>query len=177
MKDGDIDFASFSPRELQQALEGINPEAFPKNYENLKVAYRLAFPELAIVEKETTKAKIGKERKHDKKAAWESYYSAKSSLASVMGAGAFLSNPNSYLYALITIPVAFLAYDTLKNRKSKSLHLSCYVAVSIYSFIVGRIFFDNNQLTNIGLFAMLVPLCASLCLYGIVYAYEKETAT
>ena len=177
MKDGDIDYSGFSPSELQQALDGINPEAFPKNYENLKVALRLAFPQLATVEKGTTKAKRGKEQNYDKKAAYDFYYSTKASIASVVGAGAFLSDPNSYLYALISIPVALSAYGTLKNKKSKLLHLSCFVAVSLYSFIVGRIFHENNQLTNFGLLAMLVPLCAALYLFGMLYVYEKERAT
>jgi len=56
MKDGDIDYSSYKPSELREALEGISPAAYPKNYENLKVAYRLAFPQLEVVQKKATQA-------------------------------------------------------------------------------------------------------------------------
>jgi uncharacterized RDD family membrane protein YckC len=43
MNDGQIDYSSFTRRELVEALDGINREKYPRNYENLRKA--LARPE------------------------------------------------------------------------------------------------------------------------------------
>lgn len=41
MKDGDVDYSGYTLRELIEALEGINPKAYPRNYANLRAAYQV----------------------------------------------------------------------------------------------------------------------------------------
>ena len=40
MRDGDIDYSSYTLRELEEALAGINGHTYPKNLANLRAAYR-----------------------------------------------------------------------------------------------------------------------------------------
>lgn len=40
MNDGDIDYSKYGQRELEEALERINPELYPRNYANLRAAYQ-----------------------------------------------------------------------------------------------------------------------------------------
>jgi hypothetical protein len=39
MRDGDIDYSKYTLRELEEAIAGINPRAYPKNHANLRSAY------------------------------------------------------------------------------------------------------------------------------------------
>jgi hypothetical protein len=39
MSDGDIDYSTFTVRELEEALAGINRQKYPKNYANLRSAF------------------------------------------------------------------------------------------------------------------------------------------
>lgn len=39
MKDGDIDYSSYTLREMEEAFEGIDAARFPLNYANLRLAY------------------------------------------------------------------------------------------------------------------------------------------
>ena len=177
MKDGDIDYSGYTPRELQEALEGINPKAFPKNYENLKVAYRLKFPNAPIISNETIKANEKEIAKKSKKATWNFYYQSQVIFGSLIASCAFLSNPNSYLYALVCIPVALQAYFGFKNPKSKVIFLQSILGLSLYSFIIGRLFFENDRLTNTGLIAIFIAFGAAITLYLVIRQYEYEAAT
>jgi hypothetical protein len=40
MKDGDIDYSKYGRRELEEALERINAELYPRNHANLHAAYQ-----------------------------------------------------------------------------------------------------------------------------------------
>ena len=108
-------------------------------------------------------------------ASFDSHFSFKTTIGSLGGVAVFLSNPNLYIYAFITLPAIAIIYFELKNRKSKVLLLSCYAATSLYGFIIGRYFFDGQQLTNFGLFAILLALVTSFILAFSLLNIESKT--
>ena len=177
MKDGDIDYSGYTPRELQEALEGINPKTFPKNYENLKVAYGLKFPNAPIINNEPIKVNEREVPKNNKKSSLNFYYQTRSVFGSLLALCTFLSNPNTYLYALISIPIGLLVYFDFKNRKSKILFLQYFLGLSLYSFIIGRFFFENDRLTNTGLIAIFIAFGAAINVSLVIRLYEYEAAT
>ncbi|UNK50580.1 hypothetical protein MNR01_06115 [Lysobacter sp. S4-A87] len=40
MKDGDVDYSKYTLREMEEALDGVNAEKYPKNHANLRAAYQ-----------------------------------------------------------------------------------------------------------------------------------------
>ena len=106
---------------------------------------------------------------------FDSHYSFKTTIGSLSGVAVFLSNPNLYIFALITIPAIAIIYFELKNRKSKVLLLSCYVAIALYGFIIGRYFFEGQQLTNFGFIAILPAIVASFILAFSLLNIESKT--
>ena len=49
MRDGDIDYSRYSLLELEEALEGINPQLYPNNHANLRAAYQRLTSRLAEI--------------------------------------------------------------------------------------------------------------------------------
>jgi hypothetical protein len=70
MNDGDIDYSKYTLQELEEALSGIKPSQYPKNYANLCFAYKAltsTIPTTPSSETDTTTAEVERwEPKYDK---------------------------------------------------------------------------------------------------------------
>jgi hypothetical protein len=102
-------------------------------------------------------------------------YTGRAWIAAVGGAAVFLSNPDTYLFALISVPVFLVTYFSLRQRSNRLLLLGSYGCLSLYSFLVGRYCFADHQLTSFGLFAFLFG--CGITLLGTLVLYKREQQT
>jgi hypothetical protein len=52
--DGDVDYSRYTVEELEEALAGIDREKYPRNYQNLRIAYECLTTRLARVAEPAT---------------------------------------------------------------------------------------------------------------------------
>ena len=101
-------------------------------------------------------------------------YTSRSAAAALCGAAGFLSNPETYLYALVPLAVGVLTYFLLDSPTNKSIFLRFFLGLSIYSFVIGSYLFDGHQLTDIGLVAELPAILIGLAVAIWLGASEKK---
>ena len=108
---------------------------------------------------------------------FDSYYSVKATLGALVGVAVFLSNPHLYWYALITIPIVAVVYFGLNKTKSKVVLLASFSAISLYSFTIGRYFFEDRQLTTFGMYAIFLAIGAAIfCAYALLNIETERSA-
>lgn len=94
-----------------------------------------------------------------------------------MGAAGFLSNPDYYPFALASLVALLISYDLLVEPRNKRLLLISYVATAVYSFMVGRFFFDGHQLDGVGLGLMVLALPILLVVTLLIFFRESKSGS
>lgn len=97
-------------------------------------------------------------------------------MSALFTAAASMSNPDYYLAMVLSFLFATAAYFLLASPINKRLLLISYSAVCIYSFVIGRIFFANHELTTNGIMAMLLTFPVIAFVLKQVYSAEPRAA-
>jgi hypothetical protein len=77
-------------------------------------------------------------------------------LSGLGGLAGFLSNPDYYVWVLIALVFVGIAYRDLRLKSNKQLLLISSGGIAIYSFSIGRLFFANHQLSDVGILCVLL---------------------
>lgn len=86
---------------------------------------------------------------------------------------AFMSNPDNYLWASFSI-FSLAACCFLVNRQTAKLVALSYLAIGLYSFIVGLSFFSNGQLSGAGVLAIVLVFPAVFYVVYRVYSSKPR---
>ena len=95
-----------------------------------------------------------------------------------MGTAGFLSNPDYYMFALAAFVFLLVGYDLLAMPRNKKLLLISYAATAVYSFVVGRFFFDGHWLDSVGLglMCLTIPILSAVTLVIFFRESKLESA-
>ncbi len=80
-----------------------------------------------------------------------------------------MSNPDYYLWASFSI-ISLVVCCFMVNGKIAKLVALSYLAIGLYSFIVGLIFFSHGQLSGGGVFAIVLVFPAVFYVVYRVYS-------
>jgi hypothetical protein len=89
---------------------------------------------------------------------------------------AFMSNPDYYLWASFSI-ISLAICSYLVNRQTAKLIVLSYLAIGLYSFLVGLVFFNHGQLSGAGVAAMILAFPAMFYVVYRVYSSKPRTDT
>lgn len=89
---------------------------------------------------------------------------------------AFMSNPDYYLWAAFSI-LSLAACCFLVSRQIAKLVALSYLAIGLYSFIIGLVFFDHGQLSVAGVFAIVLVFPAMFYVVYRVYSSKPGAGT
>ena len=84
-----------------------------------------------------------------------------------------MSNPDYYLWASFSI-LSLVVCCLLVNRQTAKLVLLSYLAVGLYSCIVGLAFFNHGQLSGAGVAAIVLVLPAMFYVVYRVYSSKPR---
>jgi hypothetical protein len=86
---------------------------------------------------------------------------------------AFMSNPDYYLWAIFSV-LSLAVCCFLVNRQVAKLVVLSYLAIGLYSFIVGIAFFDHGQLSGVGVFALVLVFPPAFYVVYRVYSSKPS---
>jgi hypothetical protein len=89
---------------------------------------------------------------------------------------AFMSNPDYYLWASFSV-VSLAICCFLVNRQTAKLLALSYLAIGLYSFVVGLAFFDHGQLKGAGVAAIVLIFPAVFYVVYRVYSSSPRAGS
>lgn len=96
------------------------------------------------------------------------------SLTAIFGAIAFLSNPEYYRLAAVTVLLVIAAYLVISERGARKLLLISYVVVAVASYLIGQTFFSEGRLDETGKMIVYGMIPFVLLLIARIFVIEKR---
>lgn len=136
MKDGDVDYAKYTQRELEEALEGINARAYPKNHANLRAAYEALTAHLPPMPAPTAGVPTGHEHFEDELPPTPEYDEQGRYVPNHIPAGARLGLVIFSLFLLAYGSYGVWANDLYLPSRRGGIHLHDAAAWTMFGAIV-----------------------------------------